>query len=303
MALHFSSRAAGSVSMYFLPSHFVYAVHLPVMTFLQCLRKNWVPAVATAVVFSVHIAATWLLVNCHGVGIFGVAMAFNHSWVVLAALLLLYALGGGCPETWSGFSVSAFVDFKEFVTLSASSGVMVSRSLLNTVPSLLFTSVRVANELGAANGNGARFATIVSTAISFLISVFASFLALIFHNKLAMIFSSSGAVIDAVDKISVLLALTILLNGIQPVLSGVAIGSGWQAQVAYVNVGSYYLIGVPLGVLLGWRFNYGVPGIWAGMISGTTMQTLILALITLRCDWNKEALKAGNRVRQSSSTK
>jgi MATE family multidrug resistance protein len=35
-----------------------------------------------------------------------------------------------------------------------------------------------------------------------------------------VIFSSSGAVIDAVDNISVLLALTILLNGIQPVLSG-----------------------------------------------------------------------------------
>jgi len=42
-------------------------------------------------------------------------------------------------------------------------------------------------------------------------------------------------------------------------IAGVAIGSGWQALVAYVNVGSYYLIGVPLGVLLGWCFNYGVP--------------------------------------------
>ncbi|CAD6224596.1 unnamed protein product [Miscanthus lutarioriparius] len=330
------SRAAGSVSMYFLPSHFMYAVHLPVMTFLQCQRKNWVPAVATAVVLAVHVAATWLLVNYLGLGIFGVAMAFNLSWVVLAALLLSYALGGGCPETWSGFSASAFVDLKEFVTLSASAGVMVclenwyyrilifltaymkSAELAVDALSICMsltgwemmihmgflegTGVRVANELGAANGNGARFATIVSTATSFLISLFASFLALIFHNKLAMIFVSSGAVIDAVDNISVLLALTILLNGIQPVLSGVAIGSGWQALVAYVNVGSYYLIGVPLGVLLGWRFNYGVPGIWAGMISGTTMQTLFLALITLRCDWNKEALKAGNRVRQWSST-
>jgi MATE family multidrug resistance protein len=77
------------------------------------------------VVFAVHVAATWLLVNYLGLGIFGVAMAFNLSWVVLAALLLSYALGGGCPETWSGFSASAFVDLKEFVTLSASSGVMV----------------------------------------------------------------------------------------------------------------------------------------------------------------------------------
>jgi MATE family multidrug resistance protein len=45
-------------------------------------------------------------------------------------------------------------------------------------------------------------------------------LVLIFHDKLAMVFSSSEAVIRAVDSISILLALTILLNGIQPVLSG-----------------------------------------------------------------------------------
>ena len=29
-------------------------------------------------------------------------------------------------------------------------------------------------------------------------------------------------------------------------------------MVAYVNIGSYYLIGIPLGILLGWLFNLGV---------------------------------------------
>jgi MATE family multidrug resistance protein len=181
-------------------------------------------------------------------------VAFNLSWVALAALLLTYALGGGCPDTWSGFSTSAFVGLKEFVTLSASSGVMVclenwyyrilvfltgfmknaelsvdalsicmsltSLEMMIHMGFLAGTGVRVANELGAANGQGAKFATIVSTTTSFLISLFVSLLALIFHDKLAIIFSSSQAVIDAVDNISVLLALTILLNGIQPVLSG-----------------------------------------------------------------------------------
>ena len=80
--------------------------------------------------------------------------------------------------------------------------------------------MRVANELGANNGRAAKFATIVSTTTSFLICLLISSLALIFHDKLAILFTSSEAVIDAVDGISVLLALTILLNGIQPVLSG-----------------------------------------------------------------------------------
>ena len=29
-------------------------------------------------------------------------------------------------------------------------------------------------------------------------------------------------------------------------------------MVAYVNIGCYYLIGIPLGILLGWLFNLGV---------------------------------------------
>ncbi|CAH2042818.1 unnamed protein product [Thlaspi arvense] len=83
------------------------------------------------------------------------------------------------------------------------------------------------------------------------------------------------------------------------VLSGVAVGSGWQSYVAYINLGCYYLIGVPLGFIMGWIFNQGVMGVWAGMIfGGTAVQTLILAVITIRCDWDKEAEKATMHVKK-----
>ena len=38
---------------------------------------------------------------------------------------------------------------------------------------------------------------------------------------------------------------------------GVAVGCGWQKFVAYVNVGCYYGVGVPLGTLLAFRFKLG----------------------------------------------
>lgn len=40
--------------------------------------------------------------------------------------------------------------------------------------------------------------------------------------------------------------------------SGVAVGSGWQALVAFINIGSYYIVGIPLGVILGWLFGFGI---------------------------------------------
>ncbi|THU69803.1 hypothetical protein C4D60_Mb08t18270 [Musa balbisiana] len=157
------------------------------------------------------------------------------------------------------------------------------------------TGVRVANELGAGNGKGASFATIVSVTTSSVIGLFFCVLILLLHDKFAFIYTSSSVVVEAVDKLSVLLAFTILLNSVQPVLSGVAVGSGWQALVAYVNIGTYYFVGIPVGILLGWVLRLGVlslmmmmMGIWAGMIGGTAVQTVILAIITIRCDWDKE---------------
>lgn len=42
------------------------------------------------------------------------------------------------------------------------------------------------------------------------------------------------------------------------VVEGVAVGCGWQTLVAYINVGCYYAVGVPLGSLLGFYFKLGV---------------------------------------------
>ncbi|KAF1874810.1 hypothetical protein Lal_00007425 [Lupinus albus] len=159
--------------------------------------------------------------------------------------------------------------------------------------------VRVANELGAGNGKGAKFATMVAVMTSFIISVFFWLLIMNFRSKFAYIFSSSEVVIEEVNKLSPLLGFTILLNSVQPVLSGVAVGSGWQKYVAYINLGCYYGIGLPLGYLLGFVFNLGVEGIWAGLIfGGTAVQTLILTVITIRCNWDKEAEKARLHLRK-----
>lgn len=37
-----------------------------------------------------------------------------------------------------------------------------------------------------------------------------------------------------------------------------AIGSGWQAVVAYVNLACYYVVGLPIGCVLGFKTSLGV---------------------------------------------
>ncbi|XP_066352027.1 protein DETOXIFICATION 27-like [Miscanthus floridulus] len=326
------SRLAGQMSVWLLPQHFAMAMLLPLTRFLQSQLKNWVTAITAAVALAIHVVVTYVLVQRLELGIVGAVASADMAWWLVVLGQYIYVVGGGCPLSWKGFTMEAFADFWEFIKLSSASGVMLclenwyyrllvlltgylknaeiavdALSICQTINGwemmipfgfLAATGVRVANELGAGSGKGARFAIVVSITTSVVIGLVFWCLILYFDDKIALLFTSSAVVLDAVHHLSVLLAFTILLNSVQPVLSGVAVGSGWQALVAYVNVGTYYLIGVPMGILLGWPLQFGVGGIWSGMIGGTAVQTIILAYLTVKCDWDEEARLASMRMKK-----
>ena len=78
----------------------------------------------------------------------------------------------------------------------------------------------MANELGAGSARRAKFAIYNVVITSFLIGFVLFVLFLFFRGNLAYIFTESRAVADAVADLSPLLAFSILLNSVQPVLSG-----------------------------------------------------------------------------------
>ncbi|KAL0686403.1 hypothetical protein Bca4012_053251 [Brassica carinata] len=259
------AELSGVLSVWAIPLHFAYPLSFPLQRFLQCQLKNHVTAYAAAVSLVVHFLVSWLFVDGLKLGVVGTMATVSISWWVNVLIILAYTVCGGCPLTWTGFSSEAFTGLWEFLKLSASSGVMLCMSINGwemMIPLAFFagTGVRVANELGAGNGKGARFATIVSVTQSLIIGLFFWVIIMLFHNQIAWIFSSSEAVLAAVNKLTVLLALTVFLNSVQ-------------------------------------------PGIWAGMIfGGTAVQTMILILITMRCEWEKEAQIAQARVNKWSKT-
>ncbi|CDY40093.1 BnaC02g00370D [Brassica napus] len=332
------AELSGVIAVWAIPTHFAFAFYFPLSRFFQCQLKNRVVAVVSGVALVVHIFVCWLFVYGLKLGVKGTMATINVSWWLTVLMLFTYATCGGCPLTWMGFSMEAFTRLWEFAKLSTSSGIMLcleywyyrilivmTGNLKNTkiavdslsicmsinglemmIPLAFFagTGVRVANELGAGSGKRARFAMITSVTQSLIIGIIFSVLVVFFHDQIGWIFSSSETVIEAVNDLSILLAFTILLNSIQPVLSGVAVGSGWQSFVAYINLGCYYFIGLPLGYVMGWIFKSGVKGIWAGMIfGGTAIQTLILIFIVMRCDWEKEAGKASMRIQNWSTSR
>ncbi|KAE8679885.1 hypothetical protein F3Y22_tig00111393pilonHSYRG00057 [Hibiscus syriacus] len=119
-------------------------------------------------------------------------------------------------------------------------------------------SVRVSNELGAGNARLAKFSVLVVSMTSVIIGIVCMIVVFATRGYFPYLFTSSNAVAEETTKLALLLGFTVLLNSLQPVLSGVAVGAGWQSLVAYINIGCYYIFGLPAGILLGFTFGFGV---------------------------------------------
>ncbi|KAJ6725671.1 PROTEIN DETOXIFICATION 31 [Salix purpurea] len=159
-------------------------------------------------------------------------------------------------------------------------------------------SVRVSNELGAAHPRTARFSLVVATLASLLIGLVIALALVLARNHYPDLFTNDARVKELVKELTPLLAACVIINNVQPALSGVAIGAGWQAAVAYVNIGCDYIFGIPLGLILGYKLQMGVQGIWIGMLTGTVVQTGVLFWMIGKTNWSKEASAAEERIRK-----
>lgn len=81
-------------------------------------------------------------------------------------------------------------------------------------------SVRVSNELGARHPKSAAFSVVVVTSWSFILSVIAAVIILALRHLISYAFTEGEVVAEAVSDLCPLLAFSLILNGIQPVLSG-----------------------------------------------------------------------------------
>uniref|UniRef100_A0A1J3EPU9 Protein DETOXIFICATION n=1 Tax=Noccaea caerulescens TaxID=107243 RepID=A0A1J3EPU9_NOCCA len=324
--------SAASLFVYgLIPQVFAYAVNFPIQKFLQSQSIVAPSAYISTVTLFFHLLFSWFAVYKLGMGLLGASLMLSLSWWIIVVAQFVYIVRSErCRETWRGFSVQAFLGLPSFFKLSAASAVMLclenwyyqivvllagllenpelaldSLSICMTIVGWVFMisigfnaaiSVRVSNELGAGNPKSAAFSVIVVNIYSFITCVIIAIVILACRDVLSYAFTDGEKVAAAVSDLCPLMALTLVLNGTQPVFSGVAVGCGWQTFVAKVNVGCYYIIGIPLGALFGFYFNFGAKGIWTGMLCGTLIQTFILAWVTFRTDWTKEVEEASKRL-------
>lgn len=80
--------------------------------------------------------------------------------------------------------------------------------------------MRVSNELGAGHPKSVAFSVVVLVVVCFIISVVAAIVVLCLRDSLSYLFTPGEAVANVVSDLCPLLAITLVVNGFQPVLSG-----------------------------------------------------------------------------------
>ena len=80
--------------------------------------------------------------------------------------------------------------------------------------------MRVSNELGAAHPRAAKFSLVVAVLTSIIIGIALCLVLMVTRDKYPALFSNDDAVKNLVKQLTPLLATFIVINNIQPVLSG-----------------------------------------------------------------------------------
>jgi len=328
---HDIAEIAGRFSLQIIPQMFSLAINFPTQKFLQAQSKVTILAWVGFVALVLHIGVLFLFIKVFKWGLAGAAAAYDISGWGVALAQVVY-ITGWCQDSWKGLSWLAFKDIWAFVRLSVASAVMLCLEIwyfmsiivltghledpvlavgslsicmnLNGWEGMLFIginaaiSVRVSNELGSGHPRAAKYSVFVTVVESLFIGIISMLIIIATRDKFAVLFTNSEQMQKAVSDLAYLLAVTMVLNSIQPVISGVAVGGGWQGLVAYINLTCYYIIGLPIGFFLGYNTKLGVQGIWMGMIFGTFLQTVILLLIVWKTNWNEEVAQTSERMRK-----
>jgi multidrug resistance protein, MATE family len=101
-----------------------------------------------------------------------------------------------------------------------------------------------------------------------LISLFNLIILAALRNYLPLLFTEDQEVIGIVAKILPLCAFMQIFDGLATMAHGLLRGIGRQSIGSYVNLASYYLVGMPISAATAFALDWKLGGLWLGVTIG-----------------------------------
>ncbi|KHN42406.1 MATE efflux family protein 7 [Glycine soja] len=329
------SQEAGKFALCMIPALFAYATLQALVRYFLMQSLTSPLFISSSITLCFHVAFCWLLVFKCGFGNLGAAFSIGTSYWLNVVLLGLYMkFSTECEKTRVPISMELFhgigeffrcaipsagmicLEWWSFELLTLLSGLLPNPELETSVLSICLSvtttiytipeaigsaaSTRVSNALGAGSPQSAQLSVSAAMTLAASAAILVSSIIFACRQVVGYVFSSELDVVDYFTDMVPLLCLSVILDTLHGTLSGIARGCGWQHLGAYVNLGAYYVVGIPIAAMLGFWVQLRGKGLWIGILTGAFCQTVMLSLITSCTNWEKQAIKARERTFQRS---
>lgn len=325
---------------YSIPDLLVQSFLHPLRIYLRTQSINLPLTLCATLSIIFHIPINYFLVSYLNMGIKGVALSGVWTNFNLVGTLVIYIIVSGThKKTWGGFSFEIFKEWKQLLNLAipscisvclewwwyeimilicgllinpkatvASMGILIqTTSLLYIIPSSLSFSVstRVGNKIGAQKPSKAKLSAIMGIFCSFICGLLALIFSLMVRNIWASMFTKDKDIIALTSLVLPIIGLCELGNCPQTTGCGVLRGTARPKVGANINLGCFYLVGMPVSVWLAFYNGYDFQGLWFGLLAAQASCAITMLVVISRTDWEFEAQRAnkltGNEQAEDSS--
>ncbi|MCD9558823.1 Protein DETOXIFICATION 48 [Datura stramonium] len=329
------SSMAHTFIVFAIPDLFFLSLLHPLRIYLRTQNITLPLTYCSAISVLLHVPLNFFLVRYCNLGIAGVALAMVCTNFNLFLLLCSFIYFSGvykdswvapsmdCLRGWSSLlalsiptCVSVCLEWwwYEFMILLcgllgnpratiASMGILIqTTSLVYVFPSSLSlgVSTRVGNELGANRPARARISMIVSLFCAGALGLGAMLFATLMRHRWGSFFTKDEEILKLTSIALPIVGLCELGNCPQTTGCGVLRGSARPTIGANINLGSFYLVGMPVAILLGFILKKGFAGLWIGLLAAQASCAILMLFVLCRTDWEVQ-VERSKQLTQSTS--
>lgn len=139
-------------------------------------------------------------------------------------------------------------------------------------------TILVGFEVGAGRFKDARTYSYLGVTVGIALVVIISAIVFVFKEAIGTIYSTDPAVIALTAQFLLFALLFQLSDAFQAPIQGVLRGYKDVNAAMFISLASYWLIGLPVGIVLARMMDFGPFGYWIGLIIGLTMGAIMLTL-------------------------
>ncbi|KAJ6703643.1 PROTEIN DETOXIFICATION [Salix viminalis] len=313
--------------LYSLPDLLAQSILHPLRLYLRSQSITLPLTFCASLSILLHVPINYLLVSVFNLGIKGVALSAVWTNFNLVGSLIIYVMISGVfRKTWGGISSECLKGWRSLLSLAipscisvclewwwyeimillcglllnpratvASMGILIqTTAFIYIFPSSLSfgVSTRVGNELGANNPQKAKLAATIGLSSSFVLGFAALCFAVMVRKIWASMFTQDEDIIALTSMVLPIIGLCELGNCPQTTGCGVLRGTARPKMGANINLGCFYLVGMPVAVWLSFYAGFDFKGLWLGLLAAQGSCVVTMLIVLARTDWECQAQRA-----------